>query len=196
MERRPLMTYLPELYRDIKDFVELMETEDVELDDLAGAIEQLLDDQFVMTSSEAAIKRREQQLNIKADPTNESLDFRKIRIINRYTTKPPFTVRYLQDRLDFLVGAGKATVEVDVQNFVLKVTVDIPDAAIFKEMEYTIKTVKPANLVYIQSTALAAQIGLQERIYKIPLNRMTQLSTTWKIGQTPFAARGQEVQVK
>jgi hypothetical protein len=190
------MSYLPELYQDIKDFVELTDTEDVELDTLAAAIDQLLDDQFIMTSGLDAIKRREKQLNIKADPATETLDFRRIRLINRYSTKPPFTIRYLQNRLDFLVGAGKATVEVDVQNFILKVTVDIPDAAIFREMEYTIKSVKPANLIYIQSTALGANIALQESIFKIGLTRMTNLGTTWKLGQTPFAVRGQEVQVK
>ena len=193
---KPIASYWPEFYGDIRDFTELAETEDAELQLLAEAIAKLLDDQYVTTSNSAAIKRREDMLEIQADPVNETLDFRKRRILNRYQTKPPFTVRYLQQQLDALVGPGMTIVSVDVQNFVLTVTANIENASVFKEVVYTVETVKPANLVYIQSTALGAQIGLHENIYKIPLTRMTQLGTTWKIGQVPFAVREQEVQVK
>ncbi|GAA3410384.1 putative phage tail protein [Paenibacillus hodogayensis] len=196
MSRKPLMEYLPELYREVREFEGLTAAEDAELASLGEAIGKWQDDQFVWTSGEAAVKRREKQLAIMADPQSETLEFRKIRIINRYSTKPPFTERYLQDRLDFLFGPGKAQVQVDVHSCVLTIAVSIPDASFFKEMEYTIKAVKPAHLVYNQSTALGAQIGLRESVYKIPLARRTTLGTSWKLGQTPFAERGQEVQVK
>lgn len=191
-----LIAYLPELYRDIREFVELAEAENVEFDALADAVAQLLDDQFVDTASEQAIRRRELQLGIRADTATETLEFRRKRLINRYSTKPPFTVRYLQGRLDFLIGAGRATIEVDVQNFVLKVTLSIPDAAFFKEIQHTIHAVKPANLVYIQETSLTDRIALEEHIWKVALTRRTRLSTSWRVGRIPFAVRNEEVQVK
>ena len=190
-----LMGYLPEYYHDIKEMVELMETEDVELEALTAAVEQLLKDQFVETASEQAIKRREQMLGIRADPL-ETLDFRRKRLINRYSTKPPFTLRYLQNRLDALIGPGLAKAEVNVLHFVLKVSMNVPDAQYFKEILHTIQSVKPANLVYNQATSLADQIVLEEHIWKTSLTRMTRLGTAWKLGSTPFSISGQEVQVK
>jgi len=188
-----LMDYLPELYRDIHDFIELTETKDVELERLGHAMERLLDDQFVVTSDERAIRRREKMLGIQPDPTTETLDFRKKRIINRYSTKPPFTLRYLQERLEFLVGEGRAVTNVDVQLFLLKVTASIEDALIFKEVERTVKAIKPANLIYLQETAVEDEVCLEEHISMWSLARDMGLSTTWRLGRTPFATVGPEV---
>lgn len=191
-----LLEYLPDYYHDILDFIELTDTEEKELLSAEQALNQLFDNQFVMSSDERAVRRRERMLGIQADPTKESLDFRKKRIVNRYSTKPPFTMKYLQDRLDFLVGAGRAMTSVDPENFVLKVTAGIEDAALFKEVEHTIKSIKPANVVYQQETALWDAIVFKESISKRTLSRETRLSTMWRLGRTPFAAVSEEVVVK
>jgi hypothetical protein len=191
-----LMEYLPVLYHEIKEMVKLTDAEDVEFDTLAVAIQQSINDQFVDTASVQAIKRREQQLDIRADPTAETLDFRRRRIIHRYSTRPPFTVRYLQNRLDELVGVGVAMVELDVQNFILTIKIKIPDAAFFLEVEHVIRLMKPANLTYYQETALADTIALEEHMWSTPLHRLTRLGTTWRLGSTPFSVREQEVQIK
>lgn len=184
-----------DFYLEIEDFVELSKAEATEVDNLEQAVQQLFDDQFVMTAGPEAIKRREKMLGIQADPS-ESLDFRRRRILNRYQTKPPFTIRWLQRQLNQLVGKGLVVVDVDVQNFILYVKADIDDAAVFKEVNHTVLTVKPANLIYNQQTEINEGITLQENIYKTTLQRMTGLGTTWQLGITPFAERGEEVKVK
>lgn len=191
-----ILKYWPEIYWEIDDFVALAPTESSEVEDMDKAVNQLFDDQFVMTSSPQAIERREKMLKIQADPSTESLDFRKKRILNRYQTKPPFTLRWLQRQLNELVGAGLVIVNVDVQNFILYVKADIDDAAVFKEVNHTVLTVKPANLIYNQQTQINEGITLHENIFKSSLDRKTGLSTTWQLGISPFAVRGEEVQVK
>jgi len=191
-----LLGYLPGFYHDIIDFVEWINTEEAELLTARDAVQQLFDDQFVMTSQEQAIKRREKILGIQADPQTESLDFRRKRIINRYSTKPPFTIRYLQERLDFLVGQGHAIASVDPLNFILTITAKINEASIFKEVEHTIKAIKPANIIYRQETALEDTIKLEEHISMQKLTRDTRLSTLWRLGVTPFAVLEQEVILK
>lgn len=188
--------YWPSYYDDVLEFHEIAKTESIELDEMQRTLQQLLDDQFVMTSRERAVKRREQMLNIQADPSAESLDFRKKRIINRYSTKPPFTAGYLQERLDFLVGPGRAMTSIDVQRFVVSVTAAVTDASVFKEIEYTVKTTKPANMVYRQETALEDAFAFEERISMQTLTRETKLSTSWRLGATPFATVGPEVEIK
>lgn len=191
-----IMAYLPDYYREIKDFAEIGQTESVELDDLESAIQQVFNDQFVMTASVEAVRRRERMLGIQADPQTESLEFRRKRLVNRYSTKPPFTLRYLQEQLDALVGPGMTIVSVDVQNFILHVTTNIENANVFKEVQYTVEKVKPANLVYQQNTSLRASIGLKERITMQEILWNYRLDGSWRLGEKPFATLGAEEVVK
>lgn len=188
-----ILEYLPDFYRQILDYRELDKTESIELDSMNAAIEQLFNDQFVMSSSEEAIKRREKILGIQSDP-KETLDFRKKRILNRYQTKPPFTIRFLQQQLDFLVGKGKTRIHVDVQKFILTVTTNIEDAIVFKEVQYTVNQVKPANLLYQHNTGIEETIELVENIKKYDMDWQTRLGT-WRIG-VPFATLVNEVVIK
>lgn len=191
-----LLEYLPDIYHEVIDFVELTDTETQEVISAEQAIGTLFADQFVTEASEQAIKRREKMLGIQADPTTESLDFRRKRLINRYSTKPPFTVRYLQQRLDFLVGAGLTIVSVDPQAFILTVTTNIDNAALFKEVERTVKVTKPANMLYQQQTSLQDTIELRERIKARAVSWNYKLDGSWKLGEKPFADLGMEVVYK
>ena len=191
-----MLQYLPEFYREIKEFAEIDKTESAELDDLEAAIQRAFDDQFVMTASVEAVKRRETMLGIQADPTTESLDFRRKRIVNRYATKPPFTRRYLQEQLDRMVGPGMTVVSVDPQQFILYVTANIENAAVFREVIHTVETVKPANMIYQQNTSLKADVGLEERISRRAISWNYKLDGSWRLGQKSFADFGPEEAVK
>ncbi|MUG21122.1 DUF2313 domain-containing protein [Paenibacillus macerans] len=191
-----ILIHLPAFYVGIEDFIRLAETETIELDLAQGAIDQLFDDQFVETSALQAIKRREQMLGIQADPTRETLEFRRRRILNRYQTKPPFTVRYLQRQLDALVGKGMTIASVDYVNRVLTVTANVDNASVFKEVLYTIETTKPANMVYQQNTALQDVIGLEEHIGMREMTWNYGLDGLWKLGEKPFVSFGPEVPIK
>lgn len=190
------MQYLPEYYRDIVEFVEIDQTESAELDDLESSIQQALDDQFVMTSSAEAVKRREKMLGIQADPSTETLEFRKKRLINRYSTKPPLTRRYLQELLDALVGPGMTIVSVDAKNFILTVTANIENASVFREVIHTVEMVKPANMEYQQNTSLQSVIGLEEHISKKDITWNYVLDGSWKLGEKAFATLGSEEVIK
>jgi hypothetical protein len=190
-----ILQYLPGFYREIEDFVELDKTESAELDAMESAVQQMLNDQFVMTASAAGIKRREKMLGIQANPATESLEFRRARIINRYSLKPPFTSRFLQEQLDRLVGPGRTLVEVDPVNFLLTITVAIQDAELFREVEHTVKQIKPANIVYQQNTALNDNIELVETVSMQQVTWNYELGS-WRLGEATFATLGPEVPVK
>jgi len=191
-----LLEYLPDIYHDVIDFVELTNTGAQEVISAEQAVRTLFDDQFVTEASEQAVRRREKLLGIQADPTMETLEFRRKRLINRYSTKPPFTVRYLQQRLDFLVGAGLTIVSADPQAFILTVTTNIDNAALFKEVERTVKVTKPANMLYQQKTSLQDTVELKERIKARSVGWNYKLDGSWRLGEKPFAYLGTEVVYK
>ncbi|RFA37024.1 hypothetical protein CAI16_02830 [Virgibacillus dokdonensis] len=190
-----LLSRLPDLLHGIREFQALTETEKLEFNLLAENIDKTLDDQFIETATLKAIERREKMLNIIADPSTESLENRRIRILNRYQTKPPFTKRYLQKQLDTLLGVGRSDVTVNPEEFILTVTTSIDDAFLFREMEYTVNTVKPANIIYQQETSIIEPLLLKETGKKQVLTRNTRLGTTWNLGNTPWADRENEVAI-
>jgi len=190
-----LLEYLPNEFRDVEDFEALTNAEIPELDNLYNAIQRLLDDQFIKTASLESIRRWEAILRIQADPTTEDLNFRRKRIINRLSTKPPFTVRWLQDQLNRLIGPGMAVVSVDVQKFILYVTTNIENANLFKEVQHTVQSTKPANLIYQQNTSLNHQIGIKHTTKQRTITWNYKLNGSWNLGEKPFATFGPEVTV-
>lgn len=190
-----ILKHLRQDYSKINDFIEIDYTQSTELDALDIEIEKLENNQYVETSDMTFIKRREKMLGIQANSSTETLEFRKKRILNRYRTKPPFTIRYLQEQLDFLIGQGKATSEVDIQNFILSLFVDVENAQFYKEVESLIKMITPANMVYQPKTLITNNISLRENILKRDFTA-NYLLGSWRLGEKPFATLGQEVVVK
>ncbi|WP_258073295.1 YmfQ family protein [Brevibacillus laterosporus] len=189
-----LMEYLPPYYHDILEMQEYTRVASLAVDMVAKAVEQELADQFIETASEKGIARRERMLRIKPR-SDETLEFRRMRLKNRKSIKPPFTERWLQHQLDRLLGKGRVTVEVDVLNFILSVNAEIENAPAFREVEHTVRTTIPANLVYQQRTQIRESITLSEKIIKQTIVRQTRLSTTWRLGRTPFAEALDEKEV-
>lgn len=171
----------------------LLMAQEIELDNIAAGVLRQRNDMFIMTASSTSIRRREKMLRIQADPSKESLDFRRRRIINRQSTKPPFTHRWLQAQLDRLIGPGMAVVSVNPAEFLLMVTTNIENANLFKEVQHTIQTVKPANMVYQQSTSLQHRIAVKHTTVKRDVSWNYKLDGSWKLGEKPFADLGPEV---
>ncbi|MEC0234470.1 DUF2313 domain-containing protein [Paenibacillus kribbensis] len=190
-----LIKSLPPELQEIEEFQVITEAELPQMQKLTDMVTQIRNNQFIMTSDAQAIKRREQRLGIQADPTTESLDFRKIRLINRMSTKPPFTVRYLQQQLDKLVGEGLTIVTVDYANRALTITANIDNAPVFSEVERTVSVIKPANMAYQQQTSIEDAITVEERMSYRSLTRHTNLGL-WGVGTIPFADPGPEVIIK
>ncbi|WP_328802036.1 putative phage tail protein [Paenibacillus sp. LX16] len=190
-----LLESLPPELQEIEEFQVITEAELPQMQKLIDMVTQIRNNQFIMTSDAQAIKRREQRLGIQADPTTESLDFRKIRLINRMSTKPPFTVRYLQQQLDKLVGEGLTIVTVDYASRVLTITANIDNAPVFSEVERTVSVIKPANMAYQQQTSIEDAITVEERMSYRALTRRTKLGS-WGVGTIPFADPGPEVIIK
>lgn len=196
MKTNRVSRHWPAKLLEIRDFREIANTEAEELEQAQRAVDKLLADQFIETACKETILRRERELGIQYNPETETLEFRRKRLINRYSTKPPFTLRFLQRQLDDLVGRGRTNVTVDVQNFILTVEAAITDANVFKEVEHTVNVIKPANLVYQQRTALIETIGLDEKISRQDVTWNYKLDGSWKLGEKPFATLGPEVPVK
>ena len=181
-----LLEQLPDWYAQILDYQALMDAEQPSFDALADEIIGVADNFFFQTMDESAVSMWEQIFDIVANPATETLEFRRVRVLNRISTKPPFTLSFLYQKLDELIGPGQWTVNVDYPNYTLYIESSALNQSYATEVAFTINRIKPAHIVYvntplIQTEVLANEtIELTQRTYNYNLGG-------WGLGLLPFA---------
>lgn len=193
-----LLSLLPSWYREVLDYQVICMAEQPTFGEYQTAMQQVLDNFFPLTMDISAVEQWESALRILADPTVESLEFRRQRIINRISTKPPFTLPFLYNKLDELVGDDSWTVEVDGANYTLYISLAAQGQAYTQELEWTINHTKPAHILYVSRPYLDAALAVVERVsfssdsgmdYNYALGQ-------WPLGEKPFASYEEEIVVK
>lgn len=181
-----MLSLLPPWYREILDYQEICQTEKAQFDALASEITGVADNFFFQTMDESAVAMWEQIFEITPNPETETLDFRRARALNRISTRPPFTLGFLYQKLDELIGPGAWTVTVDYANYTLYIESSALDQQYATEVAFTINRIKPAHIVYINTPyvrtgiLLSETIELSQRIYNYKLG-------AWGLGVLPFA---------
>ena len=183
-----LMKYLPVWYRQILDYQQLCQTESQQFEGLALAVNAIGDNFFFQTAGLDAIALWEKVLHIVPNPSTEDLEFRRARVINRISTKPPFTLGFLYRKLDELIGPGLWNVAVDYPNYSLYIESGAQNQNYYGELVYTVGKIKPAHIVWVNrpfvraGLELTEEIRLRDRVYNYHLGG-------WGLGLLPF---GQE----
>lgn len=182
-----LLSLLPPWYREILDYQEICLTEQAQFEALAKEITAVADNFFFQTMDMGSVAMWEKIFEIMADLSGETLDFRRSRILNRVSTRPPFTLNFLRQKLDELIGAGQWTVEMDYPNYTLYIESAAYNQNYATEISYTIGRIKPAHIVFVNrpytvsGIALSETITLDRRVYSYRLG-------SWGLGVGPFAA--------
>lgn len=181
-----LKQYLPWLYKDVVEMDALMDTEDSLFSKLMDEYIRGRDNQYILTADEYGIRIFENIINIVPDPSTETLDFRRQRLINRFRTQPPFTFRWLQGKLNEIIGVGKWNAWVDNENYTLYIESSAEDQKWFQEISITVNNTKPANIIFINRPLVVYDVLTNETINLKELIWNYRLGTIWKLGDKPF----------
>lgn len=188
-----LLPLLPPWYREILDYQEICQTEQEQFEALAAEITAVADNFFFQTMDAGAVSQWEQIFGIIPNPAVESLEFRRARVLNRVSTRPPFTLGFLYQKLDELIGPGGWTVTVDYPNYTLYIESSAENQQYATEVAYTVNKIKPAHIVYVNTPYLRSSLLLSESIELSQLTYHYQLGS-WGLGVQPFATeQGQGV---
>lgn len=187
MNSRKVAEYTPHIYKGFKEYETIIRVSDELLDDLEHAIDDLKANQFISSSTEEGIAEYESMLKIAANPATETLEFRRDRLVNRLSTMPPFTIRFLRNKLTEILGAGKFLVYVDYANYTIYVESSAENQVWFDEIMITMTNIKPANMIFINKPLISAILGLTEEI-TYGTRRMNYALGYWRLGQSPFAS--------
>lgn len=182
-----LLSLLPPWYAEILDYQQICQTETAELVQAATAIQTISDNFFVSEMDATTVSAWEKVLHIVPNPSVETLSFRRLRVQNRLSNVPPFSLPFLRGKLDGLLGVGNYTLSVDYPNYTLYIDMVAENAQFASEIAIMLETMKPAHIVYrirpqlFASIALGESIGRQNYVFNYALG-------AWGLGLKPFAS--------
>ena len=181
-----LLSLLPPWYREVLDYQQICQTEQQQMEAAAQAIQAIADNMFFQTMDEPSIYLWEQALQIVPNPQTETLAFRQARVINRLSTRPPFTLQFLYQKLDELIGPGAWTVTVDYANYTLYIRSAALNQSYATEVAFTVNRIKPAHIVYVNTPYVESGLLLSESI-SLTQRTFNYLLGSWNLGELPFS---------
>lgn len=195
MYDRLLSSFVPHIYKDVTEMDAIIDAEQIQLSSAQTEASQAFANTFVLTADYEGIEMFEMMLGIIADPTTESVEFRRQRVLNRITLEPPFTFRFLKKKLDDIIGKGAWNAYVDFNNYTLYVESFVVDQQWFNELRITINRIKPCNLVFINKPLIIADVVANETIASA-VKHYNYVLGRWQLGQKPFASTDPEEVIK
>lgn len=181
-----LLDLLPPWYREVLDYQVLCSAEETVFDALAEEIVGVADNFFFQTMDEGAVAQWESIFGIVPNPQTEDLDFRRYRVLNRISTRPPYTLGFLYQKLDELIGPGAWTVTVDYANYALYIKSAALNQSYATEVAFTVNRIKPAHIVYVNTPYVESGLLLSESISMTQRTFNYQLGQ-WDLGELPFS---------
>lgn len=143
---RNLIDYLPPVLKKVREFKLIFQSEQPEIADLWGSINNALNDQFVIDATEYGVGRWEKLLGIVPKGT-ESLDARKFRILTRLNERLPYTMRTLQLLLEALCGKDGYSIELYNDVYTIEVKINLIAKSKFDDVDALLQRVIPANMI-------------------------------------------------
>ena len=195
MYDRLLGSFVPHIYKDVTEMDAIIDAEQIQLSSAQTEASQAFANTFVLTADYEGIEMFEMMLGIIADPTTESVEFRRQRVLNRITLAPPFTFRFLKKKLDDIIGKGAWNAYVDFNNYTLYVESFVVDQQWFNELRITINRIKPCNLVFINKPLIMTDVVANETIASA-VKHYNYILGRWPLGQKPFVSIDPEEVVK
>lgn len=164
-----LLEQLPTRYSNVLDYQELCKAEQEQVDNLVVTLRGAADNFFFQTMDASAVSMWERVFSIVPDPLEEDLEFRRIRLLNRLSAKPPFTLGFLFQKLDELVGKGQWSVTVDYPNYAVTIEFEAKNLKYEAEIDRTIDMIKPAhiqtNRIYVSTGHLTSYHALHGGVF-------------------------------
>ncbi|MBO5030734.1 MAG: DUF2313 domain-containing protein [Lachnospiraceae bacterium] len=143
---RQLIDYLPEILKQYAEFKEIAKVEQPQVEKLWENIDRLLLEAFVQDESEIGASKWESIMGIEPLDT-DTLELRNFRIHGRMLEDVPYTYGVLCSQLDTLCGKDGYTIELNKEDFVLRIRVALKRKHMKNEVGKMAERITPLNLI-------------------------------------------------
>lgn len=140
-----LIEYLPNFMQNIREFKELFKTEDVEIEKVNKAIEKIADEVIVKRAQDYGLDRYEKIYNTVN--TASDLETRRLNILSKMNNRTPYTLKWLQNKLDELVGKENYTLQINYNAYTLTIRFDAFYSEATEIFKKDFKKQIPANIL-------------------------------------------------
>jgi hypothetical protein len=138
--------YLPKVLQPILEFQLINQDLDIELSLLDGYITDINKETIVQTASDYGISKWENALGIIPGDT-DSLEVRRFRVNNILTSKLPYTIRWLRQKLTEITGSSTGwTLNMNYQDYTATIILSGLDTELMLDVEKQFRNAIPANI--------------------------------------------------
>lgn len=138
--------YLPQIFKEIEEIQAVAHVETPILNRLWQKIEDILNDQFIVTTTDSGLSRQEKMLKLNV-PATDTIETRRFRLLSRYQEQAPYTNKVLKQLLDSLLGEGKYYYERNVTEKWLTVKLELTVKGQFEAVELMLERITPQNMI-------------------------------------------------
>lgn len=154
-----LLDYLPTFLREYREFGAIANAEEPELRRFSTASVKLLKNQFIETADADGIAEFEQILGILPSSA-ETLESRRSRVLSRWFSEIPYTLRTLILKLKALCGDRNFSVEENYDFYEIKIKTELELLGQVDELSRIIESIVPCNMqVFSENTISASTAG-------------------------------------
>ena len=171
---------IPTWFQDILEYQELCQTETQQFTAFLNSMEAVANNFFFQTMDVSAVSTWEQIFKIVPNPETETLEFRRARLINRISIRPPFTLGFLYRKLDEIIGAGKWKVDLDYLNYALYIEAEPCNKNGWNELTILLNMIKPAHIMAFPAFPFSTTLYLGGALMPSPVTtRLPQYLPTY-----------------
>jgi hypothetical protein len=180
--------YFPRFYDGYVEIDAIIDTEDKAFEEIGVNFRRAINNQFIKLADETGISAYEVLFDVIADPSTETLEERRDRLLNRVSVIPYYTTIFLRNRLDSLIGAGLYNLIIDYDNYTLYLESAAKNQLYYNEIAVLMSNIKPCNIVFINMPLVSQQIFVSEQVNVSKLTYNYVLGGQWKLGEKPFVS--------
>ncbi len=144
--KRKLLDYLPNIMSVFAEFKEIARAEQIQVDDLWDAIEQLLNEKFLDTATANGVAKWEGILELMPK-SSDSLEIRNLRIRAKLLEDLPYTEETLFRMLTALCGEDKFSMVLKNSQYTLVVRLKLEIKGLIKDAKELCERVTPLNII-------------------------------------------------
>ncbi len=140
-----IVQYLPAFLQEYLQYKLLMRTEDIEFENIFKCLENIEQNQFILSADNEGLKRFEKMLNIYSQ-SNESIENRRMKVLSKWNEHEVYTFDFLKSKLDVICGKENYEIIEDFKNYRLEIHTHLSDIGEVAELERVIDSIIPCNL--------------------------------------------------
>lgn len=183
---------LPKYYSDVAEVKNICKANDKCLDELDNLITTERANLYLSTATDHGLSAREDIFKIKVEDKAD-LDNRR-KIIQAHSYFGPFSLNFLKNELNSILGDGAYSLSIDHTNHILYVLA-IMDTTVKQQITVLVNRIKPCNLVFSTSPYFAQKMTLGEQIGTNIMKWAYILDGSFTLDGTPFKIRATTLEI-